>query len=459
MIKTKGILHVTIPVSDLARSRAFYTDILGLEFVAQVPKENPHFVFLKSGADYVLLGRDTSRGRFSDTIHHAFMVDGDAYDATVAELKPRAWTCSGRINATKASLPAAAPISTTPTITRSKSFISLTGRKAEMTRRLELTFACGDYEIMRALKEGIVRPEGIELTVLTDMAPSPRHWRFLRGREFDLAEVSGSGYVAARDQDLPFRAIPVFPHRRFRHGFIFINTSKGISKPTDLIGRKVGTKGYLFTAGLWMRGILEHDYGVPHKSIEWLSELDEDVDFTPPPGLKITQVPQEKSLEEMLVAGEIDALLSPDLIRPLTSGDKRVGRLFPNYKEEEIAFYGRTGIFPIMHVVGIKQEIVERYPWVAINLYKAFEEAKALAMKRMENPRIVPLAWYREGWEEQECILRRGPWEYGLTERNAKNFERLVTYSHEQGLIKRRPPLDELFLNVSEGRKRDEFRI
>ena len=95
-----------------------------------------------------------------------------------------------------------------------------------MARRLELTLACGDYEIVRALKEGIVRPEGIELTVLTDMAPSPRHWRFLRGREFDLAEVSGSGYVAAWDQDLPFRAIPVFPHRRFRHGFIFINTSR-----------------------------------------------------------------------------------------------------------------------------------------------------------------------------------------------------------------------------------------
>jgi 4,5-dihydroxyphthalate decarboxylase len=328
-----------------------------------------------------------------------------------------------------------------------------------MSRKLELTFACGDYEIMRALKEGIVRPEGIELTVLTDMAASPRHWRFLRGREFDIAEVSGSGYVAARDRDLPFRAIPVFPHRRFRHGFIFVNTSKGISKPTDLIGRKVGTKGYLFTAGLWMRGILEHDYGVPHNSIEWLSETDEDVDFTPPPGLNITQVPLDKSLEDMLVAGEIDALFSPDLIRPLTRGDNRVGRLFPNYKAEEMEFYRRTGIFPIMHVVGIKQEIVEGHPWVAINMYKAFEQAKAIAMARMENPRIVPLAWYRETWEEQEQILGKDPWEYGLGERNAKNFERLVTYSHEQGVIKRRLPLDELFLNVSEGRKRDEFRI
>jgi 4,5-dihydroxyphthalate decarboxylase len=328
-----------------------------------------------------------------------------------------------------------------------------------MSRKLELTFACGDYEIMRALKEGIVRPEGIELTVLTDMAASPRHWRFLRRREFDVAEVSGSGYVAARDQDLPFRAIPVFPHRRFRHGFIFVNTSKGIRKPIDLIGRKVGTKGFMFTAGLWMRGILEHDYGVPHKSIKWLSEIDEDVDFTPPPGLEITQVSGDKSIEDMLVDGEIDALFSPDLIRPLTAGDKRVGRLFPNYKQEEIAFYRNTGIFPIMHVVGLKQEIVERHPWVPINLYKAFQQSKAVAMQRMANPRIVPLAWYRESWEEQEAILGKDPWEYGLGERNAKNFERLVTYSQEQGLSKRRLPLDELFLNVSEGRGRDEFRI
>src|SRR6202047_5034950 len=121
-----------------------------------------------------------------------------------------------------------------------------------MSRKLELTFACGDYEIMRALKEGIVRPEGIELTVLTDMAASPRHWRFLRGREFDVAEVSGSGYIAARHRGLTFRAVPVAPRRRSRHVFISINTSKGIRKPTDLIGRKVGTKGYLFTAGLWM---------------------------------------------------------------------------------------------------------------------------------------------------------------------------------------------------------------
>jgi 4,5-dihydroxyphthalate decarboxylase len=125
-----------------------------------------------------------------------------------------------------------------------------------------------------------------------------------------------------------------------------------------------------------------------------------------------------------------------------------------------MAFFKRTGIFPIMHVLGIKKEIVERYPWVPINLYHAFNEAKALAMKRMENPRIVPLAWYREFWEEQEEVMGPDPWEYGLTPGNVKQLELLVKFSHEQGLIKRNIPLDELFLDVSQGRKRgDEFRF
>lgn len=328
-----------------------------------------------------------------------------------------------------------------------------------MPKNIPLTLACGDYEIIRALKEGIVRTDGIDLTVLTDMDSPSRHWRFLRNREFDIAEVSSSGYLAAYDRGLPFRAIPVFLHRRFRHGFVFINTGKGITKPTDLIGRRVGSKGFLFTATLWMRGILEHHYGVPHKSIEWLTELDEDVDFTPPADLKITQVPDSKSIETMLAEGEIDALLHPDLIKPLLAKDKRVGRLFPNYKAEEIAFYRRTGIFPIMHLVGIRQEIVEKHPWVPINLFKAFNEAKTIAMTRLLNPRIVPLAWYREAWEEQEQILGPDPWEYGLTAQNRATLETLVGISFEQGLISRKLPLDELFLNVSQGRRRDEFRV
>jgi 4,5-dihydroxyphthalate decarboxylase len=325
--------------------------------------------------------------------------------------------------------------------------------------RIPLTLAIGDYEIHRALKEGEVTPDGIDLTVLTDMDSSTRHWRFLRNREFDVAECSCSSYIVARGQGLPFRALPVFPHRRFRHGFIFINTGKGIQKPTDLIGRKIGVKSFQVTAVHWMRGILESEYGVPHKSIEWLAEIDEDVSFTPPPDLKLTRLPHDKSVEAMLVTGELDAVLHSDLIEPLLKKDPRVARLFSDHKAEEMAYFKKTGIFPIMHVVGIRQDIVEKYPWAPINLYRAFEESKAIALKRMVNPRITPLAWYREAWEEQQETLGPDPWENGLTPRNCNTLETLTRYSHEQGLTQRLIPLEELFLEVSQGRKRGGFRI
>jgi len=149
-------------------------------------------------------------------------------------------------------------------------------------------------------------------------------------------------------------------------------------------------------------------------------------------------------------------VLHPDLIKPLRDRDPRVGRLFPDYKADEAAWFKQTGIFPIMHVLGFRQEIVDKYPWVPVNMFIAFEEAKRVAMARMENPRIVPLAWYREAWEEQQEILGPDPWEYGLTERNRHTLETLVGYSHEQGLIRRRIPLDELFLSVSQGEGRGE---
>jgi 4,5-dihydroxyphthalate decarboxylase len=172
-----------------------------------------------------------------------------------------------------------------------------------LSKNIPITLACGDYEITRALKEGTVTPDGIDLTVLTDMDSTTRHWRFLRNRDFDMAETSASSYIVARGQDWPVRALPVFLHRRFRHGFVFVNTTKGISKPTDLIGRRIGIKSFLVTAIHWMRGLLEKEYGVPHTAVEWVAELDEDVDFTPPPGLKLTRLPHDKSVETMLAEG------------------------------------------------------------------------------------------------------------------------------------------------------------
>ena len=323
-----------------------------------------------------------------------------------------------------------------------------------MARKIPLTLACGDYAITAPLKDGRVTPDGIDLTVLTRMDSTTRHWRFLRGEEFDLAEVSCSSYLVARDQGRELNALPVFLHRRFRHGFIFINTDKIIREPKDLAGRRIGLKQYQATAIVWMRGILEHEYGVPHRSIEWVCELDESIDFKPPPGLRITRLNNDQSVETMLAEGKLDAVLHPDLIKPLREKDPRVGRLFPNYRNEEIAYYQKTGIFPIMHVLGIKKEIYEEHPWVAVNMYQALNEAKAIAMAQLENPRIVPLVFYRDEWEEQERIFGKDPWEYGLSERNNHTLETLVRYAHEQGLIRREIPLEELFLSVFQGRKR-----
>jgi 4,5-dihydroxyphthalate decarboxylase len=329
-----------------------------------------------------------------------------------------------------------------------------------MAKNLTLTLACGDYELTRPLQDGRVKPDGIDLVCLTDMDSTTRHWRFLRNRDFDMAETSASSYVVARDQNWPINALPVFLHRRFRHGFVFINTTKGIEKPTDLIGKKIGLKSFLVTAGHWLRGILEHEYGVPHKSVHWFTELDEDIDFAIPPDLSYTKLRHDQSVETMLAEGELDAVIHSSIIKPFMAGDPRVARLFPDFKAEEEKFFAKTGIFPIMHVLGVKNEIIEQYPWVAVNMFNAFTEAKAIAMKQMVNPRIVPLAWYREAWEEQEKLLGKDPWEYGLSERNRHTLETLVGYSYEQGLIKQRPSLETLFLPVTQGRKRgDEFRI
>src|SRR3974390_2965426 len=172
-----------------------------------------------------------------------------------------------------------------------------------MPKKLQLTLAVGEYEIVRPLIDGQVEVDGVDLTILTKMDSATRHWRFLRNKEFDIAELSSSSYLAARDNDWPVRAIPVFLHRRFRHGFMFINTQKGITKPADLRGKKIGVKTLMNRAIMWMRGILEHEYGVPLNSIEWVAELDNDVDVQLRADLKFRKLPDGGSVEKMLAAG------------------------------------------------------------------------------------------------------------------------------------------------------------
>ncbi len=316
-----------------------------------------------------------------------------------------------------------------------------------MNTTLHLTLAAGDYESIRALKEGVVKPDGIELTILTEMTAEVRHARMLRGRQFDVAELSMSNYMVAKDNGLPLIAIPVFLHRRFRHGFAFVNTGKGIDKPTDLIGKKVGVGSYHATSNLWLRGILEHEFDVPHKQIRWFNEFEEKIPWQAPQGLSIEKIPDGKNIVDMLLAGELDAVIDPEVIPPVGAQDPRVRRLFPNYRELEIAYFKRTGIFPIMHTTAIKQDIVDKHPWVPASLMRAFEESKKIAYKRMENPRIVPLAWFRSFVEEQEEIFADDPWIYGLGESNRKNVQTLMQYSFEQGLIGRKMAIEELFID------------
>ncbi len=318
--------------------------------------------------------------------------------------------------------------------------------------KLRLTIACGAYDIVKPLIEGTVEADGLDLVFLTDMGPRERHWRMGRKHEFDVCEENVGAYFMIRDQGEPLTAIPVFLHRRFRHGFVFINTAAGIREPKDLAGKTIGGTNFQPASNIWMRGILEEHYGVQHRSITWL------VDRERGRRLRAAVRPAHRNEDvrprpcgQMLADGDIPAMISPTLPKPFVEGDKRIARLFADYKNVEIDFFRTTGIFPIMHVTTLKQEIADKYPWVATNLTKAFEAAKQLAYRRIANPRMAPLVFVRTAVEEQERIFGNDPWSYGLTPANRKNLETVQRYTHQQGMIQRIAPLDELFADTDLG--------
>ena len=325
-----------------------------------------------------------------------------------------------------------------------------------MANKIRLAFAGGDYEIIRALKEGSVEADGIELVVLTAHGPRERHWRMARNLEYDVCEFNVGAYFMARARNVAITAIPVFLHRRFRHGFAFVNVKSGIKTPKDLIGKRVGGTNFQPAGNIWLRGILEEHYGVPHKSITWVVDRSEDVEFTPPPGLKIEMIPPDKSMDTMLAEGEIPAMINPYIPRPIVSGDERVTRLFPDYKEVEIDYYKRTKIFPIMHVLVIRKDVYERHPWVARSLYKAFCEAKDRAIETMHisNAHACTLPWL--SWEREQLRAIFGPdwWPYGI-DPNRHVLETLIRYLGAQGLLKRPLTVEEIFAPSSLG----EFKL
>ena len=256
--------------------------------------------------------------------------------------------------------------------------------------RLAITLACGDYDRTRALADGRVEVEGADLTVLA-LGPEEIFFRMVRFGEFDVAELSLSTYVLTAQQDAPFVAIPVFPSRAFRHSGIYVHSGAGVGSPRDLAGRRVGVAEYQLTANVWIRGILADFHDVPVSSVRYVtgglhqSGRREKVAIPAlPEGVEVTACPEGRTLAQVLVTGEIDALYTPRVPRPFLDSDPRVRRLFPDVRAAEESYYRQTQIFPIMHVVAIRREMYERSRWLARSLVKAFTQARDLAFSGLE---------------------------------------------------------------------------
>jgi 4,5-dihydroxyphthalate decarboxylase len=266
----------------------------------------------------------------------------------------------------------------------------------------------------------------------------------LRHREFDAAELSFSSYILSRSRgEEHFIAIPVFPSRSFRHSAIYVNAQAGIHHPQDLKGRRVGTPEYQMTAGVWARGHLQHEWGIAPSDIQWFtggeeqSGRPEKLKLDLPDNMKVQPIGPTQTLNEMLLAGELDALISARTPAGFTNEKGVIRRLFPNYREVETDYYRRTGIFPIMHTVVLRRETYEANRWLARALFRAFEEARQICYRDMFEttaPKVM-LPWVTAEAESLRDLFGGDWWPYGL-EPNLTTIEALVQYSFEQGLAK-----------------------
>jgi 4,5-dihydroxyphthalate decarboxylase len=307
-----------------------------------------------------------------------------------------------------------------------------------------LSIALGDYDIHRALVDGTVVPQGTRPNVL--LYPSPeRHARMLKHLEFDVCELSLGSFLMVHDRgDMPVVAIPVFPHRRFRHGYAFVDRLAGITTPRDLEGRRVGIRTWQTTAGIWVRGILQDDHGVDLKSIEWVRQDAEDLPLAAPDAFRFRDVDPGDSVTAMLERGDLAGLVYPETPSAFGAPGARTVRLFPDPKAAELEWAARTGLFPLMHTVVVRRELVEAHPWLPLNLVTAFRAAKDAAFAKMRDPRRISLAWFAEALDEQRQALGPDPWAVGL-EPARSGLELLIRWSHEQGLISHRPAVETLF--------------
>ncbi|MSQ72655.1 MAG: ABC transporter substrate-binding protein [Betaproteobacteria bacterium] len=320
--------------------------------------------------------------------------------------------------------------------------------------RLQLSYAGHLSDRVQDLYYGKVRPEAIDLQFLP-LQPFQAFKRLLAG-EFHCGEMSFSTWVIrtaqakAGGKALPFVAVPAFPSRTFRHNAIYVNRKAGIMRPEDLKGRRVGVPEYQMTAAVWARGMLQHEYGVQPSDLHWVTGGVTDPGRKPMmevtlPGIDIRHE-DRTSLNDMLTGGDIDALIAPQLHPGVRDGLPEVGYLFPDPAAAARAYYAKTGLFPIMHVVVLRRDVYEQHPWTAVNLYQAFCEAKDNALRRLEveEPPPVSLPWLYEYSQSIRALMGRDYWPYGI-EPNRKVIDALCDYTAEQGLVPERVQVEELF--------------
>jgi 4,5-dihydroxyphthalate decarboxylase len=318
--------------------------------------------------------------------------------------------------------------------------------------RLKLSLACWDYDRTRALADGSVRPEGIDLVCL-NLPVEETFFRMLRRREFDVAEMSLSSYVLSlQRRDAPFVAIPVFPSRVFRHSGIFVSAKSGITRPEQLARRRVGVPEYQMTAAVWIRGLLADEFGVAPSSPRYLTGgleqtgRGEKLPLRLPARFRVRSIGPKQTLAAMLAAGEIDALHSPRVPSTLAAQPGSVRRLFRDYAAAERDYYRRTRLFPIMHTVVIRRALYERFPWIAGSLAKAFAAAQRKTYADLTETAALKamLPWLVAHVEQARREMGPDWWSYGL-EPNRHVLDTFLRYHREQGLSRRRLAPEALF--------------
>jgi 4,5-dihydroxyphthalate decarboxylase len=317
---------------------------------------------------------------------------------------------------------------------------------------LSISMSVCNYDRTAALFDGRAPIEGCDVAAVA-MVPEEAFHRAFKYQEFDVTEVSMSSYLLTTARgDAHYVAVPAVVSRLFRHSGMYIRTDRGIKSAADLKGKTVGLPEYQMTANVWIRGMLQDEYGVKPSDIKWrnggLEEAGraERTKITLPPEIELKSIGPERTLSDMLAKGEIDALLSARAPSCFRAGAPNVARLYPNYPEAEEAYFKKTGLFPIMHAIGIRKSLVEKHPWLPVSVYKAFLKAKAICMHEMSEigHLHVTQPWSVYEYERLKKVMGEDYWSYGAHE-NKHALETLMRYSFEQGLAPRQIPLDEMF--------------